>query len=55
MQSGGWTVRWNGFEGNSMWQGDSKTKSNASSILDALKGLNQQVHINIYVVRACLS
>jgi hypothetical protein len=39
MQCGGWTARWQGVEGNEFWTGDLKTKSNASSILDALKGL----------------
>lgn len=33
-----------------MWQGDSKTKSNATSILDALKNLNQQVSLIFYIV-----
>ena len=35
MQNGGWSVRWQGFEGNDFWSGDNKVKSNASSILDA--------------------
>jgi beta-glucosidase len=39
MQSGGWSVRWQGVEGNQFWTGDLKTKTNASSILDALKTL----------------
>lgn len=43
MQCGGWSLRWNGFEGNSQWTGDSKTKSNASSIYDALTNLKQGV------------
>jgi len=43
MQSGGWSLRWQGFEGNSQWKGDNKIKSNASSILDALEGLKQKV------------
>jgi beta-glucosidase len=45
MQNGGWTLRWQGFEGNSQWQGDNKKNSNASSILDALVSLNQKVFI----------
>ena len=36
MQCGGWSVRWQGFEGNDFWSGALKTKSNASSVLDAL-------------------
>lgn len=42
MQNGGWTLRWQGFEGNSQWEKDNKVSSNASSILDALKTLNPQ-------------
>ncbi len=42
MQNGGWTVRWQGFEGNDFWTGDAKTKTNASSILDALIGLQKK-------------
>lgn len=39
MQNGGWTLRWQGFEGNSQWQGDNKAKTKATSILDALNNL----------------
>ena len=35
MQAGGWSLRWQGFNGNDMWVNQSKTSSNASSILDA--------------------
>jgi beta-glucosidase len=45
MQSGGWSLRWQGFEGNSQWKGENKKNSNASSILDALEGLKQKVYI----------
>lgn len=41
MQSGGWSLRWQGFEGNSQWEGQSKISSNASSILDALQSLKK--------------
>lgn len=41
MQSGGWSVRWQGVEGNEFWTGDLKTKTNASSILDALQALQK--------------
>ncbi len=44
MQSGGWTARWQGFEGNPIWKGDNKKNSNASSILDGLKNLNQKIN-----------
>lgn len=45
MQSGGWTGRWQGFEGNPLWQGDNKKNSNASSILDGLKNMNQKFNL----------
>lgn len=45
MQSGGWSLRWQGFEGNSQWKGDNKKNSNATSILDALEGLKQKFEI----------
>ena len=48
MQSGGWSVRWNGFGGNSQWLGDNKGNSNASSILDALKNLKQGVNYLLF-------
>jgi beta-glucosidase len=41
MQCGGWTVRWQGVEGNEFWPEDIKAKINASSILDALKVLQK--------------
>ena len=47
MQCGGWTVRWQGFEGNDFWTGDNKVSSNASSILDALKDIQKQNNVNI--------
>lgn len=46
MQSGGWSLRWQGFEGNTQWTGANKVASNASSILDALVGLKQKVLLN---------
>jgi len=42
MQSGGWSVRWQGFEGNDFWTGSNKVQANASSILDALTGLRKR-------------
>jgi beta-glucosidase len=42
MQCGGWSVRWQGVEGNEFWSGDLKAKANASSILDALKALQSK-------------
>lgn len=35
MQCGGWSLRWQGFNGNDLWSGQNKVSSNASSILDA--------------------
>jgi len=43
MLNGGWTLRWQGFEGNSQWQGDNKKISNASSVLDGLLNLKEKV------------
>ena len=37
VQNGGWSLRWQGFEGNQWWSGDYKTQTHASSILDAFK------------------
>lgn len=48
MQCGGWSVRWQGFEGNDFWTGDNKISSNASSILDAIKGIQKQSNVNLY-------
>lgn len=45
MQNGGWTGRWQGFEGNTLWQGENKKQANASSILDSLKNLNQKFNL----------
>lgn len=47
MQAGGWSVRWQGVEGNQFWSGDLKAKSNASSILDALKALQAKNNFEI--------
>ncbi len=47
-QNGGWSVRWQGFEGNDFWQGALKEQSHASSILDGLqylKSLYPQIQI----------
>jgi beta-glucosidase len=46
MQSGGWSVRWQGFEGNDFWTGNNKVSSNASSILDGLKNLQSKNNVN---------
>lgn len=35
-QNGGWTVCWQGIEGNRYWQGAHKTKAHATSLLDGL-------------------
>jgi beta-glucosidase len=36
-QNGGWSVSWQGFEGNDFWQGSLKEEAHASSLLDGLK------------------
>jgi beta-glucosidase len=50
-QNGGWTIRWQGFEGNKFWQGENKVHSRAISILDALtaaRGGSQGIHFPQY-------
>ena len=47
LQCGGWSLRWQGFMGNGLWEGDNKAKTNATSILDALSNLKQKVTIVI--------
>jgi len=37
-QNGGWTIRWQGYEGNKFWQGANKASSRATSLLDGLNG-----------------
>lgn len=37
IQNGGWTVSWQGIEGNDFWQGNYKQSSAASSVQDGLK------------------
>ena len=39
MQNGGWTLSWQGIEGNTFWQGENKANSGATSVLDGLKNL----------------
>jgi beta-glucosidase len=46
MQCGGWTVRWQGYEGNDFWKDQNKASSNASSILDALTALQKKNNVN---------
>ena len=48
MQCGGWSLKWQGCEGNYAWEDDAKTQSNASSILDALVNLNQSVNFILF-------
>ena len=47
MQCGGWSVRWQGVMGNEYWTGQNKAKTNASSILDALKSIQKQNEFEI--------
>lgn len=46
LQCGGWSLRWQGFEGSDLWEGANKQSSNASSILDGLKNLKGKVKVN---------
>lgn len=57
MQCGGWSVRWQGFEGNDFWSGDNKASSNASSILDILTQIQKQNNVIYFlnVVHVSLS
>jgi len=48
MQCGGWTVRWQGYEGNEFWSGQNKDSSNATSILDALTVLKKSAKVNLF-------
>ena len=48
MQNGGWTLRWQGFEGNSQWHGENLKSTNASSILNGLKNINPNVILTIF-------
>lgn len=50
MQCGGWTVRWQGYQGNEFWSGDNKVSSNASSILDALLELKKSSRVFIFLL-----
>ena len=51
LQCGGWSVRWQGFMGNSQWEGENKKSSNASSVLDALMGMNLENVKIIFIFR----
>jgi beta-glucosidase len=55
MQCGGWTIRWQGFEGNDMWRGNGKD-ANATSILDGLGKVSSAkvliIHDSVQIVRA---
>jgi beta-glucosidase len=40
-QNGGWSIRWQGFNGNEYWQGENKKLSHATSLLDGITSLNK--------------
>ncbi|CAD8093286.1 unnamed protein product [Paramecium sonneborni] len=48
-QNGGWTIRWQGYNGNDYWENDLKVSSKATSILDAIKSRFNSA--NIYYVK----
>lgn len=54
MQCGGWTVRWQGFEGNDFWKDSNKQSSNASSILDALKTIQAKNNVKYLLFSSLL-
>ncbi len=39
IQSGGWTITWQGIEGNHFWHGVNKQSAGATSLLDGLKNI----------------
>ncbi|CAD8100354.1 unnamed protein product [Paramecium sonneborni] len=45
-QNGGWTIRWQGYNGNDYWTGNLKDQSQATSILDAIKTRFQEAQIH---------
>ena len=49
-QCGGWTVAWQGYEGNEFWQGDNKVSSGAMTILDSIlqRAPNATIYHNTY-------
>ena len=51
MQCGGWSVRWQGYQGNEFWSGQNKQTSNASSILDALLALQKSSKVTFYFIK----
>ncbi len=39
IQTGGWTISWQGIEGNAFWQGSNKRESGATTLLEGIKKL----------------
>lgn len=50
MQCGGWTVRWQGYQGNEFWAGDNKASSNATSLLDALQQVQKSSKVISFTI-----
>lgn len=46
-QNGGWTLRWQGFNGNQFWQGANKQTSHASSILEGVSVITAPYQTNL--------
>ena len=44
-QNGGWTIAWQGMNGNAFWQGKNKKRSGATSVLDGLRMIAPQAKI----------
>ncbi|MCC6712129.1 MAG: glycoside hydrolase family 3 C-terminal domain-containing protein [Candidatus Dadabacteria bacterium] len=50
VQNGGWTIRWQGFEGNKFWRGENKATSHATSILDSLNAAVAESGLDIQLI-----
>lgn len=50
MQCGGWSLRWQGFNGNDLWSGQNKVSSNASSIFDAFTSFKNSASAKVLIL-----
>ena len=54
-QCGGWTVSWQGYNGNFLWEGSNKRTSGAKSIVESLKAVfSNQIFYNNFTDNTCL-
>jgi len=49
-QSGGWTVTWQGFMGNTFWEGENKRRARASTVIDGIRNLAEREHAAVNVL-----